>query len=84
METLSRSEITREALRYMGLKCRGVPGPDTKEITFEYIVDANWNNYRALYCWAANIGIITPVTKQQTNGQADLTKLLPVRVYLLD
>lgn len=58
--------------------------PDTKEITFEYIVDANWNNYRALYCWAANIGIITPVTKQQTDGQADLTKLLPVRVYLLD
>ena len=32
METLSRSEITREALRYMGLKCKGVPGPDTKEI----------------------------------------------------
>ena len=30
METLSRSEITREALRYMGLKCKGVPGPDTK------------------------------------------------------
>ena len=32
METLSRSEITREALRYMGLKCKGVPGPDTKEM----------------------------------------------------
>ena len=60
-----------------------VISPDTKELTFEYIVDSNWNNYRALYCWAANIGIITPVTKQQEN-QIDLSTLLPVRIYLLD
>ena len=32
METLSRSEITRAALRYMGLKCKGTPGPNTKEV----------------------------------------------------
>ncbi len=32
METLSRSEITRAALRYMGLKCKGIPGPSTKEV----------------------------------------------------
>ena len=32
METLSRSEITRAALKYMGLKCKGIPGPDTKEV----------------------------------------------------
>ena len=32
METLSRSEITRAALRYMGLKCKGIPGPNTKEV----------------------------------------------------
>lgn len=61
----------------------GVINPDTKELTFEYIVDANWNNYRSLYCWAANIGVVTPVTQQSTNP-ADMTRLLPVRVYLLD
>ena len=61
----------------------GVINPDTKELTFEYIVDANWNNYRSLYCWAANIGVVTPVTKQSINP-ADMTKLLPIRVYLLD
>lgn len=32
METLSRSEISRLALNYMGLKSKGIPGPNTKEI----------------------------------------------------
>lgn len=37
--------------------------PDTKELTLEYIVDADWQNYRALYAFMSNInGTLNPVS----------------------
>lgn len=41
-----------------------VINPDTREITFEYFVNENWYNYRALYHWASGFGTINPVVKE--------------------
>src|SRR5574344_1305247 len=37
-----------------------VINPDSREIQFSYLIDANWLNYRLLYYWASGIGIINP------------------------
>jgi hypothetical protein len=51
-----------------------VINPDTREITFEYFVNENWYNYRALYYWASGLGTINPVVKSAydavSNGQS--------------
>ena len=60
-----------------------VLNPDTKEITLEYIVDADWQNYRSLYAFMSNInGTINPVTTDQKTGILP-SEYLPIRIYLL-
>ena len=57
--------------------------PSTKEITIEYIVDANWSNYRALYTLISNInGTINPVSNDKMSGITP-AEYLPLRIYLL-
>ena len=57
--------------------------PDTKEITLEYIVDADWQNYRALYAFMSNInGTINPVSNDEKTGILP-SEYLPIRIYLL-
>ena len=57
--------------------------PSTKEITLEYIVDADWNNYRALYAFMSNInGTINPVSTDEKTGILPI-EYMPVRIYLL-
>lgn len=57
--------------------------PSTKEIRFEYIVDADWSNYRALYAFLSNInGTINPISDDEKTGILP-AEYLPVRVYLL-
>ena len=57
--------------------------PSTKEISLEYIVDANWSNYRALYALISNInGTINPVSKDEKTGILP-SEYLPMRIYLL-
>lgn len=36
---------------------------DSREITFEYFVNEDWYNYKALYYWASGLGKINPVVK---------------------
>ena len=64
-----------------------IPGkvllPNTKELTLEYIVDSNWQNYRALYALISNIhGTINPVSKDENTGILP-AEYLPLRIYLL-
>ena len=43
--------------------------PSTKEVRLEYIVDADWSNYRALYAFISNInGTINPVSDDEKTG----------------
>ena len=57
--------------------------PSTKEVRLEYIVDADWSNYRALYAFISNInGTINPVSDDEKTGILP-TQYLPLRIYLL-
>ena len=60
---------------------------ETKEVTFEYIVDEDFENYAALYNWASGIGNIVDIGDENNSGntQGIITKsMIPVRVWLLD
>lgn len=35
---------------------------ETKEITVEYIIDDKWQNYKSLYLFASQTGIINPIS----------------------
>ena len=57
--------------------------PSTKEVMLEYIVDANWSNYRSLYALISNInGTINPVSEDEKKGILP-SEYLPLRIYLL-
>lgn len=64
-----------------------IPGkvlmPSTKELNLEYIVDADWNNYRSLYALISNInGTLNPVSTDEKTGITP-AEYLPLRIYLL-
>lgn len=56
----------------------------TKQVTLEYIVDAEWKNYQALYSWMSGIyGTINPVLENDDTSRIQPTDYLPLRIYLL-
>ena len=60
-----------------------VLNPSTKEITLEYIVDADWQNYRALYAFMSNInGTLNPISTDEKTGILP-SEYMPIRIYLL-
>lgn len=61
--------------------------PDTKEITWEYIVDEDFENYSALYSWASGIGNIVDIGEENNNVRTEgelIKSIIPCRVWLLD
>lgn len=62
-----------------------VMNASTKELTLEYLVDQNWNNYKCLYKWMSGIyGTINPsIDISDVNG-INPTNYIPLRIYLLD
>lgn len=80
---LMQSSITTQFKGYE----KEMPGkvliPSTKEVRLEYIVDADWSNYRALYAFLSNInGTINPISKDEKTGILP-TEYLQLRIYLL-
>ena len=64
-----------------------VMNAETKEITCEYIVDEDFENYAALYAWASGIGNIVDIGDENNavNTQGILlNSLIQCRVWLLD
>ena len=58
--------------------------PDSKELTLEYIVDENWQNYRALYSWmSGGVGVINPVVNEINSG-INPSDFITLRIYLMD
>jgi len=56
----------------------------SKEITFDYIVDEKWLNYKSLYAWMSGLeGNINEVYKTSDTGIQD-KDTLDVRVWLID
>ena len=57
--------------------------PSTKEVRLEYIVDADWSNYRALYAFLSNInGTINPISQDEKTGILP-SEYMQLRIYLL-
>lgn len=57
---------------------------ETKQLTLEYIIDENWDNYRQLYIWMSSlIGNINPIAEEETMS-ITASQYVPLRIYLLD
>lgn len=62
-----------------------VMDPSTKEITFEYIIDDKWLNYRSLYTWMSGLdGNINKVDNESVIQNLSGRETLDVRVWLID
>lgn len=63
--SLPQMEMGSTTVAYRGYQ-KAIPtkvmNPDTKELTLNYLVDANWQNYKALFLWMCGTeGIVNPV-----------------------
>lgn len=39
---------------------------ETKQLTLEYLIDENWDNYRQLYLWMSSlIGNLNPIVEEE-------------------
>ena len=57
----------------------------SKEITFDYIVDAKWINYKSLYAWMSGLeGNINEVYDTGDSSEVSTKDTLDVRVWLID
>lgn len=57
----------------------------SKEITFDYIVDAKWINYKSLYAWMSGLeGNINKVYDSGDGSEVSTKDTLDVRVWLID
>ena len=58
---------------------------ETKEVTFEYIVDEDFENYASLYAWASGIGNYVDLGDEHNETAGEILKsVIPCRVWLLD
>lgn len=60
---------------------------ETKEITWEYIVDEDFENYASLYAWASGIGNIVDIGDDSNAARTEgilTNSIIPCRVWLLD
>lgn len=57
---------------------------ETKQLTLEYLIDENWNNYRQLYLWMSSlIGNLNPIVEEETTT-ITASQYIPLHIYLLD
>ena len=86
--SLPQQEMSSMTASYKGYQ-KEVPSKvmnaATKQLTLEYIVDADWNNYKALYHWMSGIlGNINPVVDGEKLQPITPDAYIPIRIYLLD
>ena len=57
---------------------------ETKQLTLEYLIDENWNNYRQLYLWMSSlIGNLNPIVEEEAKT-ITASQYIPLHIYLLD
>lgn len=74
---------------YLGYKIEvptGIISPDTKEITFNYLLDSNLTTYELLYRWAnLCIGDLQDVIDDELDDVSDIIgKSVPITVFILN
>ena len=87
--TIPQLQQSSSTVSYRGYE-KQIPGkvlnPSTKQLTLDYIVDADWSNYTALYSWMSGIvGVINPITtnEQEIKNTVNATDYVPLRIYLV-
>lgn len=87
--TIPQLQQSSQTVSYRGYE-KQIPGkvlnPSTKQLNIEYIVDAEWNNYKSLYSWMSGIvGVINPITTDEAESKNTLnaTDYIPLRIYLV-
>ena len=87
--TIPQLQQSSSTVSYRGYD-KQIPGkvlnPSTKQLTLDYIVDADWSNYTALYSWMSGIvGVINPITtnEQEIKNTVNATDYVPLRIYLV-
>lgn len=84
--SIPQCEIASMSYAFKGYSVQrpaGVIAPDTKQINFEYIIDADWRNYRALYLWTSCVGKLNPVSSDSVVEQTGYNTL-DCRIWLLN
>lgn len=57
---------------------------ETKQLTLEYIIDEDWNNYRQLYLWMSSlVGNLNHLVEEEATT-ITASQYVPLRIYLLD
>lgn len=57
---------------------------ETKELTLEYLVDADWRNYKSLFAWMSGVeGTFNPTVQNEVVEKVSPLDYLPLRIYLL-
>ena len=61
-----------------------VMNAETKQLTLEYFVDADWRNYKSLFAWMSGIeGTLNPAVSTDDLEKISPTDYIPLRIYLL-
>ena len=86
--SLPQQEMSSMTASYKGYQ-KEVPSKvmnsGSKQLTLEYIVDADWKNYKALYLWMSSIlGNINPVVADEKVQPITPNIYIPIRIYLID
>ena len=82
METMSTTVSYKGYSKEIPVK---VINASTKQLTLEYIVDQNWNNYTSLFAWISHIyGTLNPMMQNDDTNSINPSDYLPLRIYLLD
>lgn len=82
METMSTTVSYKGYSKEIPTK---VINASTKQLTLEYIVDQNWNNYTCLFAWISHIyGTLNPMMANDDTSSINPSDYLPLRIYLLD
>ena len=85
--SLPQMEMSSTEVSYKGYT-KAIPtkvmNSATKELTLEFLVDAEWQNYKCLYLWMNSIeGSITSCGTE-TVDPISPSDYIPLRIYLLD
>jgi hypothetical protein len=85
--SLPQMQMQSTTVSYKGVE-KKIPtkvfNPGDKTLSLEYIVDENWQNYRALFAWMPGITGTINGSTQDENQSIQPSDYISLRIYLLD
>lgn len=85
--SLPQMQMTTTTVSFRGYSKKiptKVMNAEDKELTLDYIVDSNWQNYKSLYLWMSGIeGTLNPSVNENTDKIVP-SNYINLRIYLMD